>query len=191
MSFPLGNTVAELKFERDFTCWRGREFDEFYQCSVTGIDGGAVRIELDSMGFEISADVAEAIAFSLSEAATVVKNTDIEAMTGARREECLLPRKYRLAHGRWLFSATGVVHVSNASDGLLDEGSCGDTRVTVRTIEEGGFELEFEWMGYSFSPVDAAWLHEKLLEASQQDSVSYPRARLLETGCPILNLRRA
>lgn len=189
MSFPLGNTVPELKFERDFTCWRGLEFDEFYQCNVTGIDGGGVRIEFDSMGFEISADVAEAIAFSLSEAATVVKNTDIEAMTGARREECLLPRKYRLAQGRWLFSATGVVHVSNASDGLLDEGNCGDTRVTVRTIEEGGFELEFEWMGYSFSPVDAGWLQEKLLEASQQDSVSYPRARLLEPGCPVLKLR--
>lgn len=37
--------------------------------------------------------------------------------------------------------------------------------VAVYTIEDGGVELVFDFMGYSFSMLDAVWLANALMEA--------------------------
>lgn len=73
-----------------------------------------------------------------------------------------------------------AVHVENADSELLDGISAAGITVGVRTIEDGGFELELGNMGYSFSSQDASWLRETLLEVSQQVPKQYPRVRLLE-----------
>lgn len=54
--------------------------------------------------------------------------------------------------------------------------------MAVRTVEEGGFELEFGGMGYSFSAQDASWLQETLREISQQLPKQYPRVGLLKAA---------
>lgn len=186
MSASNADHAVVLEFKRDFLCWRGREFDERYECRVAGTDRRGVRIEFESDGMDVSAEVAEEIAFCLSEALAIAEQTDVETTTAAVRNEGSLSRKYRLSHGVWQFSAEGAVHVENASLEFLDGAFGAGIFVAVRTIEESGFELQFEWMGFSFSAQDASWLQEKLLEVSQQLPKQYPRLGLLEAGewCP-------
>lgn len=182
MSSSIVDTAGVLDFKRDFLCWRGREFDERYECRVVGTDGRGARIEFESEGVDVSAEVAEEIAFCLSEALAIAEQMDVESATAAVRYDGSLARKYRLSCGAWQFSAVGVVHVENASPELLEGTQGGGLVVGVRTIEEGGFELELEETWYSFSPQDAIWLQEKLLEVSQQPPKQHPRVRLLEAG---------
>lgn len=182
MSASNADHAVVLEFKRDFLCWRGREFDERYECRVVGNDGRGARIEFESEGVDVSAEVAGEIAFCLSEALAIAEQTVVESATAAVREEGLLNRKYRLSCGAWQFSAEGAVHVENASLEFLDGAVGAGILVAVRTIEEGGFELQFEWMGFSFSALDASWLQEKLLEVSQQHPKQYPRVGLLEAA---------
>lgn len=169
-----------LEFKRDFLCWRGREFDERYECRVAGTDGRGTRIEFEFERIEVGAKVASDIAFCLSEALAIAEQTDVESETAAVRDEDSLTRKYRLSCGAWQFSAAGVVPVENASAELLGDTIGADSFVAVRTIEEGGFELDFGGMGYSFSAQDAFWLQEKLLEVSRQLPEQNSRVGLLE-----------
>ena len=172
--------VTELK--RDFLCWRGREVDERYECRVAGTDGRGASIEFELDGIVVGAEVAADIAFCLSEALAIAEQTDVESATAAVRDEGSLTRKYRLSCGAWQVSATGVVPVENASPELLGDAIGAGSFVAVRTIEEGGFELEFGGMGYSFSAQDASWLQETLLEVSQQLPKQYPRVGLLKAA---------
>lgn len=171
-----------VSFKREFLCWRGREFDERYECRVAGIEGGGASIEFEFEGIDVSSEVAADVAFCLSEALAMTEQTDVESATAALRYEGILKRKYRLSHGAWQFSATGVFPIENASTELLEGTQSASTLVAVRTIEDGGFELELEEMGYSFSAQDALWLKEKLLEVIQQPPKQHPRVRLLDAG---------
>jgi hypothetical protein len=182
MSSSSVDPAVVLEFKRDFLCWRGREFEERYECRVAGNDGRGASIEFEFEGIDVDAEVAADIAFCLSEALAMTEQADVESATAALRYEGMLKRKYRLSRGAWQFSATGVLPVENASTELLEGTQSAGTFVAVRTIEEGGFELEFEDMGYSFSARDALWLQEKLLEVIQQPPKQHPRVRLLEAG---------
>lgn len=170
-----------IDFKRDLLCWRGREFNEHYECRVAAVAGGGVRIEFESEGVDVSSEVAADIAFCLSEALAIAEQTDVESATAAVREGGLLNRKYRLSCGIWQFSAEGAVHVENASFESLDGAVDAGILVAVRTIE-GGFELQFEWMGFSLSAQDACWLHEKILKVSQQLPGQHLRVGLLEAA---------
>lgn len=172
--------TSVLSFKRAFFCWRGREFDERYECRVAGTPRRGARIEFESERVDVSAEVAEEIAFCLSEALTIAEQTDVESATAAVRDEGLLNRKYRLSCGAWQFSAVGVLPVETANPELLSDPSGAGNFVAIRTIGEGGFELEFGGMGYSFSAQDASWLQEKLLKVSQQLPKQHARVRLLE-----------
>lgn len=174
--------TSTLSFKREFLCWRGREFDDRYECRVAAIEGRGASIEFEFEGIYVGSEVAADIAFCLSEALAMTEQTEVESATAALRYEGLLKRKYRFSHGAWQFSATGVFPVENASIELLKGTQSAGTFVAVRTIEEGGFELELEEMGYSFSTQHALWLQEKLLEVIQQPPKQHPRVRLLEAG---------
>lgn len=174
--------TSALSFKRDFLCWRGREFDERYECRVAGIEGGGVSIGFEFERIDVGSELAADIAFCLSEALAMTEQTDVDSPTAAVRYEDMLKREYRLSHGAWQFSATGVFPVENASTELLEGTQSAGTFVAVRTIEEGGFELELEEMGYSFSAQDALWLQETLLEVIQQRPKQPPRVCLLEAG---------
>ncbi|MBC3495762.1 hypothetical protein HU764_012255 [Pseudomonas sp. SWRI100] len=177
----LRNTTApkDQVFKREMLCWRDRELDEHYECTIKSGGEGAVRIEFDSYGLNFSAEVAYELAFSLSEAIAFNDQTDPETTTAAVREDdTVLQRKFRLISD-WHLSATGEVPYTDASPELTDAPS-GNILVTIRTLKPGGFEMELEWMGYSFSKDDAAWLKEKLLEASGQQLEVYPRECLFE-----------
>lgn len=177
------NPVAaplNLEFKRELLCWRGREFDEHYDCVIKSVGEGTVRIEFDSCGLEFSSSVAYELAFSLSEAIAFDDQPDAQTATAALREDnTLLQRKFRLI-AEWHFTATGEVPYKNPSTELLDETE-GETLVTIRTLRPGGIEMEFEWLSYSFSRNDAAWIQEALLEVSGQLLAPYPRACLYDS----------
>lgn len=183
--FEAPDLTRALSFRRDFFCWRDRESDDRYECHVAGTYGKGVRIEFESEGVDVSAEVAEEIAFCLSEALAIAEQMDVESATAAVRYDGSLARKYRLSCGGWQFSAVGVVHVENASPELLEATKGAGIVLGIRTIEEGGFELELEETWYSFSPQDAFWLQEKLLEVSQQLPKQYPRTGLLEAASSV------
>lgn len=68
MSSSNGDPAVVLEFKCDFLCWRGREFDEHYECRVAGIEGGGASIEFDFERIDVDAEVAADTAFCLSEA---------------------------------------------------------------------------------------------------------------------------
>ncbi|MEO8488233.1 hypothetical protein [Pseudomonas sp.] len=180
MSVSIVDRAALLESKRDFLCWRGREFDERYEWRVLAIDPDTVRIEIESEGLDFTLMVAEEIAFCLSEALAIAEQDGEFSATAAVREEGSLNRKYRLSRGAWKFSATGVVDVKNVSSGLRYGKEGSGLPIGVRTIEEGGFEIELGGDGYSFSVEDAYWLQEKLLEVSRQSPMQHYRVNLLE-----------
>lgn len=174
--------LEKIGFTRDFLCWRGRNFDERYRCRVAAVGPQAVRVEFESDWLEASPEIVEEIAFCVSEALAIAKQTEVESATAAVRDKGLLNRNYRLSRGAWQFSATGVFPAENANTEHLEGTQGAGTLVAVRTIEEGGFELELEEMGYSFSAQDARWLQDKLLEVIQQPPKQHPRVGLLDAG---------
>lgn len=156
MTASTAELAGLLESKRDLLCWRGRDFDEQYECRVSGTHGKGARIEFESVGVNFSAEVAADIAFCLSEALAISEQTEAQIATAAFRDEGILKRKYRLSCGAWQFSAVSAVHVENADSELLDDISTAGIIVGVRTIEDGGFELELGSMGYSFSSQDAS-----------------------------------
>lgn len=44
------NTTGVLESKRSFLCWRSRDFDDHYECSVIGTDELGARIEFEGEG---------------------------------------------------------------------------------------------------------------------------------------------
>lgn len=188
VDFPISKTFKAAQsikcraFKRSFLCWRSRDFDDRYECSVSGTDRQGVRIEFESEGLEVGAEIAAEIAFCLSEALAIAAQKDVHGVTAALRDDGPLSRKYRLSWGVWQFSASGVLPTKNVSPEFFENTGGADFSICVQTIEEDGFEIVFGEIGYSFSMQDACWLQEKLLEATHQLPKQYPRVNLLEAA---------
>lgn len=157
---------VEMVFKREFTCWQRRVCDKRYDCSVTGLEGGSVRVVLDEAVLEIGANVAGELAFCLSEAMSISANSDVFTSTAAVRENGLLETHYRLFLGMWQFRAAGVVDFINANFWVTCEEE-NKTEIAIFAYFEG-FAIDFEETTYYFSREDASWLQEKLLLASSQ-----------------------
>lgn len=182
-------TFVQREFKRNIPCWRFRKFKEHHECRVTSLNAGGVRLEFDLDGIDISAEAAEELAFCLSEAVEIAADRDFRHITGAVRDEGLFERDYRLWDG-WSFMARGIVPVENVSPGLMEQHS-DTTLIRVQTIEDGGFEIEFEWMGYTFVREHALWLQEALLGASGRQLKNCIRRGLLTAvGIEVLGRRR-
>lgn len=180
MNLNISTAPATQKLQRQIRCWRENDSNKHWDCAIRGVGDGGVRLEFDSHGLEFGSAVAYELAFYLAEAISIVEQSSAELTTAvAREDEPLLKRKYRLFLD-WHLNATGEIPFSNASAELMPypEGYAG---VSIQTVRPGGVEMEFECSGYSFSKDDAAWIVEKLLEASGQTLEIYERHCLFET----------
>lgn len=154
-----------------FNCWRGREYDELYSCKVSRQGEHYVSLNLDIMPIRFADAVAEDIARSLYDAVLItVGNLAGFVPTPADRDSTL-DRTYRKSvSGEWSYSADGRFNCY-ATEGevyvveLAMDGHEKTERVSVYTIEDGGVELVFDFMSYSFSMHDAVWLANALMEA--------------------------
>ncbi|WP_248084068.1 hypothetical protein [Pseudomonas sp. EYE_354] len=86
MSSSSVDPAVVTEFKRDFLCWRGREFDERYECRVAGNDGRGASIEFELDGIVVGAEVTADIVFCLSEALAIAEQTDVESATAAVRD---------------------------------------------------------------------------------------------------------
>jgi hypothetical protein len=156
---------------RDLTCWRDREDNEKYPCRVSNCRGvSSVDIKLDIVSIRLASTVAEEIARCLYDAVLItVGNLAGFVPTPAARDS-LLKRKYRKGVSGWSYYADGDFNC-HASDGdvyfveVSTDASDTTEQVSVYTVDEGGVELVFEFMCYSFSMHDAVWLSNSLMEA--------------------------
>ncbi len=167
--------------EREFICWRGREFDELYPCQVSRQVDQYVSLKLDIMPFRFADAVAEDIARCLYDAVLItVGNLAGFVPTPADRESILERRYRKRVSGEWHYFADGKFDCHEAEEGyvveLATEESDKTEKVSVYTIEEGGVELIFNFMCYSFSMIDAVWLANALMEAMGREPLD-----LLET----------
>ncbi|WP_223507733.1 hypothetical protein [Pseudomonas sp. BF-B-25] len=162
--------------EREFICWRGREHDELYSCQVFIQRDHYVSLNLGITTIRFVNSVAEDIARCLYDAVLItVGNLAGFVPTPADRDS-ILERVYRKRVSGWSYSANGrfncyeaegeVYVVEHATDESEKTG-----KVSVCTIEDGGVELVFEFMGYSFSMLDAVWLANALMEAMGHESL--------------------
>jgi len=168
---------AAFLAEREFVCWRGREYDELYPCQVSRQSDRYVDMQLDNMHIRFADAVAEDIARCLYDAVLItVGNLQGFTPTPAYRDS-ILERIYRKrvsgdwsynANGRFnCYEAEGEVYVVERAKGEGDKTG----KVSVYTIDDGGVELVFDFMCYSFSIHDAVWLSSALMEALGRDSI--------------------
>ncbi|EJM62361.1 hypothetical protein PMI30_04678 [Pseudomonas sp. GM50] len=173
--------------ERELIYWRGREDDEQYPCQVSRQVDHYVSLNLDIMPFRFADAVAEDIAHCLYDAVLItVGNLAGFVPTPAYRDS-ILDRTYRKrVSGEWSFSAIsrfscyeteGDVYVVE----LATDESEKTGKVSVYTIEDGGVELVFDFMCYSFSMHDAVWLSNALMEAMGRDPLD--ALETVSAGC--------
>lgn len=183
---------AAFLAEREFVCWRGREYDELYPCQVSRQSDHYVDVQLDIMPIRFADAVAEDMARCLYDAVLItVGNLKGFAPTPAYRDS-ILERVYRKrvsgdwsynANGRFnCYEAEGEVYVVERATGESDKTG----KVSVYTIDDGGVELVFDFMCYSFSMHDAVWLSSALMEALGRDSFD-----ALETLSEVIGLEWA
>lgn len=141
-----------------------------YSCQVSRQGDRYVSLQLDIMPIRLADAVAEEIARCLYDAVLItVGNLAGFVPTPAARDS-LLKRKYRKGVSGWSYYADGDFNCHGSdSDVYFVELStdANDTteEVSVYTVDEGGVELVFDFMCYSFSMRDAVWLSNSLMEA--------------------------
>jgi hypothetical protein len=157
--------------EREFICWLGREDDEMYSCQVSRQGDHYVSVNLDIMSIRFVDDVAEDIARCLYDAVLITVGNLAGFVPTPAVRECMLERTYRKrVSGEWSYCANGRFNCHETEDEIyvvelaMDE-SDKTERVRVYTVEDGGVELVFDFMCYSFSMHDAVWLSNALMEA--------------------------
>lgn len=164
MKFVGKNEVLPATFfaEREFVCWRGREHDELYSCKVSRQGDHYVGLILDIMPIRLSDAIAEDIARCLYDAVLVTVGNLAGFVPTPTVRDSKLERTFRKrVSGEWSYSAEDQVYVVELAVDKSDKTEA----VGVYTIEGGGVELVFDFIGYSFSMHDAVWLANALMEA--------------------------
>ncbi|GAB6405574.1 hypothetical protein [Pseudomonas sp. MHK4] len=157
---------------RNLTCWREREYNDQYPCKISSCQGvNSVDINLDVVSIRLANAVAEEIARCIYDAVLVTVGNKAGFLPTPAKRTSKLERKFcNRAPGCWSYTADGRFNCSETEDEIyfgefssrVDDVTGG---VGVYTIDDGGIELVFDFMCYSFSMVDAVWLANSLMEA--------------------------
>ena len=162
---------AEFFAEREFICWRGREHDELYSCQVSSLGSNGVSLKLDDVSIRFSKGVAQEIAHCLKDAFLVNLGNQVNVLFTSKKRKSKLERKFRKdVSGRWNYKADGRFKCLQTESGIYFSKLAkvpGGTmeELGVYTVEDGGVELVFDFMRYSFSMQDAVWLADALMAA--------------------------
>jgi hypothetical protein len=161
--------------ERKLTCWRDREYDDRYRCRVSRGGDNRINLELDIIETSFANAVAEELARCLYDAVFIlVGNLAGYVLTPTARDS-IFERNYRGGvSGRWRYLAEGkfTCKVSDKEVYFVDMPAGTDDaheEVCIYSMEDGGVEIVFEFMCYSFSMHDAVWLANALMEALECD----------------------
>jgi hypothetical protein len=146
-----------------------------YSCQVARQEDHYVSLKFDIMSIRLADAVAEEIARCLYDAVLITVGNLAGFVPTPADRECMLERTYRKrVSGEWNYCAIGRFNCHETEDEIyvvelaIDE-SDKTERVRVYTVEDGGVELVFDFMCYSFSMHDAVWLSNALMEAMRRE----------------------
>lgn len=161
--------------EREFTCWRERECNDLYPCQVSSQGSNGVRLKLDDVSIRFSKGVAQEIAHCLKDAFLVNLGNQVNVLFTSKKRKSKLERKFHKdVSGRWNYMADGRFKSQQTENEIYFSKLVkipGDTmeELGIYTVEDGGVELVFDFMCYSFSMQDAFWLAESLMDANRYE----------------------
>jgi hypothetical protein len=171
MNITMVNFVSKTEMqsvtffaEREFICW---QIDQY------------VSLKLDIMPFRFTDAVAEDIARCLYDAVLITVGNQTGFVPTPADRDSILKRSYReRISEEWSYCADGRFNCHETEDGVyVVELAAGESekteRVGVYTVEDGGVELVFEFMCYSFSMLDAVWLANALMEAMGREPLDH------------------
>jgi hypothetical protein len=165
---PTSKASSDFRLCREFDCWRGLDFDEKYKCAIEVLPSARIMIELDIVRLSVTPDVAQEISSCLREALAIGGDEEGGQTVGENRPTGLFKVRRLIGIRCLQYSASGVIAFEDASGDVCEESPSGTTSIEVCTIEGGGYELVFPFMGYSFTEDDAFWLSEGLFRACQK-----------------------
>ncbi|NWA83226.1 hypothetical protein [Pseudomonas sp. D2002] len=174
---PTSKASSDFRLCREFDCWRGLDFDEKYKCAIEVLPSARIMIELDIVSCSVTLDVAQEIAECLKEALAISVDDDGYQVEVKKRPNGLFKIRSLAGMRGMQYAAFGEIDVEDASGDFFEDSSSGTTSIVVATIQDGGHELIFPFMGYSFTKADAAWLSEALFKACGERKNREGRAR--------------
>ncbi|QFG30061.1 hypothetical protein F6476_13065 [Pseudomonas umsongensis] len=159
--------------EHEFTCWRERECNDVYPCQVSSQGSNGVTLRLDDTTIRFAKGVAQEVARCLKDAFLVNFGNTVNVLFTSGKRESKLERVFRKdVAGRWHYKANGRFKCRQTESEIYFSKITkvpGDPmeEIGIYTVEDGGVELVFGYIGYSFSMLDASWLAENLMKANQ------------------------
>jgi hypothetical protein len=130
-------------------------------------------LKLDDVSIRFSKGVAQEIADCLKDAFLVNLGNQVNVLFTSKKRKSKLERKFHKdVSGRWNYTADGRFKFQQTENEVYFSKLAkipGDTmeELGVYTVEDGGVELVFDFMCYSFSMQDAFWLADNLMKANQ------------------------
>lgn len=167
---PNSKASSNFRLCREFDCWRGLDFDEKYKCAIEVLPSARIMIELDIVRLSVTPEVALEISSCLREALAIDGNEESDQSDGENRPTGLFEVRRTTGIRGLQYSASGEIVIEDATEDVCKGSPSGTTSIVACTIEGGGFELVFPFMGYSFTEDDAVWLSEQLFRACQEIS---------------------
>jgi hypothetical protein len=165
---PTSKASSDFRLCREFDCWRGLDFNEKYECAIEVLPSARIMIELDIVRLSVTPDVAQEISSCLREALAIGGDEEGDQAAGENRPTGLFKVRRLIGIRGLQYSASGEIAFEDASGDVCEESPSGTTSIVVCTIDGGGYELVFPFMGYSFTEDDAFWLSEGLFRACQK-----------------------
>lgn len=143
-----------------------------YTCQVSRWGNAGVALYFDIMPIRLADAVAKDIARCLYDAVLITVGNIAGFVPTPADRDSILRRAYRKRiSGEWDYCAYGRFKCHETEDEvyvveLATDASTETEKVNVYMVEEGGVEIVFEFMRYSFSMLDAVWLANALIEAT-------------------------
>ncbi|MBP5952766.1 hypothetical protein [Pseudomonas sp. P42] len=162
---PTSKASSYFRLCREFDCWRGLDFDEKYKCAIEVLPSARIMIEMDIVSCSVTLEVAQEIAECVKEALAISVDDDGYQVEVKKRPNGLFKIRSLAGMRGMQYAAFDEIDVEDASGDFFEDSSSGTTSIVVATIQDGGYELIFPFMGYSFTKADAAWLSEALFKA--------------------------
>ncbi|WP_019579106.1 hypothetical protein [Pseudomonas mandelii] len=165
--------------EREFTCWRERDYKNFYPCQVSKQEGNYVSLSLGDMSYRFDDTIAEDIARCILDADLVTAGKLYGYIPKPAMRESAFDSWYKMnSSGVWNYFGEGEFSYYRSGGVIIfmervtDEDDTAEI-MGIYTIDDVGIKLVLESSSYSFSKLDAVWLSNALMEALGEEPLDF------------------
>lgn len=165
--------------EREFTCWRERDYEKFYPCKVSKQEGNYVSLSMGDMSYSFDDALAEDIARCILDADLVTVGKLYGYIPKPAMRDSEFDSWYKQnSSGTWNYFGEGMFGC-HRSGGVItfiervpDEDDTAEI-MGIYTIDDVGITLVLESSSYSFSKLDAVWLSNALMGALGEEPLDF------------------